>query len=131
MRRRSGFFVLVLILFASSWISGCGGGGSAGAGPSTNRIKFVHDWYYLTSNSNVHVTIDICSQDFDLDPGQQKLVDCNTDEEIPSFLVKVEGWIEGLSYISDAPTVWEGQVSGGQTVTITGELASISVAVEY
>ncbi len=129
MRRRSALVVLAVVLITASWISGCGGGAS-GTGPSSNRIKFVHSWFYLTDNSNVHVTIDVCSQDFFLDPGDQKLVECNPDEDIPSFLVKVEGWIAGLSYISDAPTIWEGQVSSGQTVVITGELASISVAVE-
>lgn len=117
---------LAVLLLAA--LTACGGSSSTGA--AGVRVKFVNRWYAVSGSSELRVTIDACQQEFALAPGEERIVDCQPGGGLSSFLVRIEGRITGLSYIGDQPDVWEGQVGQGQTVTITGQINQIAVAVE-
>jgi hypothetical protein len=122
---------LAYLLIASTLIFGCGGDNKT-ASPSKSRknfIKFENKWFYAREQNKVHVIIDVCHQDFILEPGEERIVECVPEDNSTNFLVVIEGGDVGLSYIGGAIVRKEVRVSGGQTVTITGTLSTFYVDV--
>jgi hypothetical protein len=108
-----GLTCIVLALFF-----GCGGekGSTSPRKTSKSFIKFENRFFY--GNMTLRITINACHQEFDLKPGEDKIVECVPEDGSTSFEVVIAA---PQSYVTgQEPPRWTATVSGGQTVTITG-----------